>query len=114
MQQTDHVVPVVCHGSSNEEENETENVICTLYMTPQYPSVLCPLQKYNDHCAIVYMILLFSSSSIHTFMLWMLCGILTQIEETWKTISNMKLYQSKCCGWVLTYHSNKCFTHINT
>ena len=114
MQQTDHIVPVVWDGSSNEEENKTENIICTLYMTPQYPAILYPLQKYDDHGAIPYMIPLFSSSNKNTFMLWMLCGMLTRIEEIWKLTSNTKLYQSKWHGWVLTYLSSKCFTHINT
>ena len=58
------------------------------------------------------MIPLFSSSNENTFMLWMLCGILTQIDEIWRMISNIKRYQSKWDNWVLTYLSNKYFTHI--
>ena len=114
MQQSYHIVPVVWDGSSNEEENERENVICTLFMTPQYPSILYPLQQYNDHGAIPYMIPLLSSSNINIFLLWMLCGMLTRIEKIWKMISNIKLCQSKWYGWVLTYLSNEYFTHINT
>ena len=34
MQQSDHVIPIVWDGSSNKEENETENIICILCMTP--------------------------------------------------------------------------------
>ena len=39
MQQTDHIILVARDVSSNEEETETENIICTLYMTLQYPSI---------------------------------------------------------------------------
>ena len=65
MQQIHHIIPVVWDGSSKEEENDAENIICTLYMTPQYPSKLYPLQKYNDHGAIPYMSMLFSNSNKH-------------------------------------------------
>ena len=51
MQQTEHIVPVVWDGISNYEENETENVICSLSMTCQYPTILYPLQKHNNHGA---------------------------------------------------------------
>ena len=77
IQQTDDIVPVVCDGSLNEEENETVNIIHTSYMTSQYPSTLYPCQKYNDYGAISYMISLFSSFNKNTFMLWMLFGMLT-------------------------------------
>ena len=50
-------------------------------MTPQYPLILYPLQKYNDHGVIPYIIPLFLSFNENIFMLWMLCGMLTQIEK---------------------------------
>ena len=59
-------------------------------MTPQYPLILYPLQKYNDHGVIPYIIPLFLSFNENIFMLWMLCGMLTQIEKKYG-----KWYQTK-------------------
>ena len=81
-------------------------------MNPQFPQILYPLQKCNEYGIAPYIIPSFFSTTNNTSMLWLLTGMLTRIEELWNLISKVKFYQSKWHGWILTFISNKCFTHI--
>ena len=81
-------------------------------MTPCFPSNLYPVQSCNQYGSIPHTLLIFQpkgDSSQDTSMLWLLCGLLTRIQELWTLVYNIQLYQSQWHGWLLTYISKKCF-----
>ena len=83
-------------------------------MTPCFPANLYPVQSCNQYGSSPHTLLIFQSkgnSSQNTSMLWLLCGILTRIQELWTLVNNIQLYQSQWNGWLLTYISNKMFPH---
>ena len=47
-------------------------------------------------------------------MLWVLVGILSQVEEIWSLVANIKLRQSNWHGSILTYIAKTCLTHNNS
>ena len=75
-------------------------------MTPCFPSNLYPVQSCNQYGNIPHTLLIFQlkgDSSQDTSMLWLLCGLLTQIQKLWTLVYNIQLYQSQWHGWLLTY-----------
>ena len=112
MQQNDNIVSVRWDCDNNDDNNGSQTCIHTLFMNPQYPRILYPLQKFNEYGSLPYLIPIFSSTRYNTSMIWMLCAILTRVEEIWKLVTNVKLFQSKWHGWILTYVAKKFFTHL--
>ena len=109
MQKDKHCIKVV--WDSRQDRNEQ-----TLCIKPQFPFYLYPIQKGNVHGETPILIPLFNDSDKekNTSMLWVLVGILSQVEEIWSLVANIKLRQSNWHGWILTYIAKTCLTHNNS
>ena len=109
MQQQEKFTKVILDGINDEIPEQYQ----TQYMRPVFPSMLYPCQKCDAYGAIPYGIPTYLSTSTNTFMLWALTGLLTRVEEIWKLVSSFELRQSWWHGWMLSYITCKCLTHIN-
>ena len=109
MQQNDTIMSIRCDCNSNVDDNDSQTYIYTLFMNPHYPQILHPLQKYNEYGWMTYLIPIFSSTRYNASMIWMLCAILTRVEEIWKLVTNIKLFQSKRHIWILKYVEKNMF-----
>ena len=109
MQKDKHCIKVV--WDSRQDRNEQ-----TLCIKPQFPFYLYPIQKGNSHGATPTLIPLFNDNDKekNTSMLWVLVGILSQVEEIWSLVANIQLRQSNWHGWILTYIAKTCLTHNNS
>ena len=97
---------------SNENISGIVSIVWTLYMNPQCPQILYLLQKRNKYGIAPHIMLSFFSTPDNISMLCLFSGMITKIVELWTLVSDVTLYQSKWQGWILTFISIKCFTHI--
>ena len=107
MQKDNHYTKVVWDSRQDRDEQ-------TLCMNPQFPFYLYPIQKGNAYGATPTLIPLLNDTEKNTSMLWVLIGILSQVEEIWSLVANIKLRQSNWHGWILTYIAKTCLTHNNS
>ena len=85
-------------------------------MNPFFPSFLYPVQTCNEYGSTPHAIPLFQSTgtgAVNTSFLWLLCGLLSRVQELWAIVYKIPLYQSKWNGWIQTYLANKMFHHYS-
>ena len=113
MQQHNKIVRVIWDGlrSSNNEDDNPEQYE-SRYMKSRFPSILYPLQKCDEYGIIPYTLPTYMNNNSNTSMLWLLTGILTRVEEIWKLVLSFELRQSCWHGWILSYITSNCLTHI--
>ena len=107
MQKTNTCVKVAWDSSADEREQ-------TYWIKPQFPNYIFPIQKCNKYGAMPPHIPVFYDKDTNTWMLWILVGILSRVEELWFLVSQVYLKQSLWHGWILTYISKKILTHCNS
>ena len=113
MQQHNEIVRVIWDGlrGSNNDDDIPEQYQ-SHYMKSHFPSILYPLQKCDAYGIIPYTLPTYMNNNSNTSMLWLLTGILTRVEEIWKLVLSFELRQSCWHGWILSYITSKCLTHI--
>ena len=92
-------------------EDRIEN---TVFIKPQFPTYLYPIQKSHEYGATPPIIPLFTNKDKNTSMLWSLSGILSHVEEIWSIVAKIGLREGNCHGWLLTYVFHRCLTHHNS
>jgi hypothetical protein len=71
MQQEDHVIPVICNNTGDDETRTSKN------MVPIFPKYIYPVQKCDEYGSTPPLIPVLQHVTINTSMLWILIGIIT-------------------------------------
>ena len=107
MQQEDPLILVIWKNTGDNQIINTKN------MVPIFPKYIYLVKKCDAYGSTPPLIPVLHHITINTSMLWILIGILNRVEYIWVAVTNVQLKQSDWHGFILSYISNKCLTHIN-